>query len=139
MKMATATEVDLSSMDFVKVARIVKVDQVPRNDACSLEKSADQWAQLLREGFEASRQGKVINPHCLTAPRRRHADPNSAALALSIANLLYPSYADSSIAQVIKYEKDIVILRKEIKKTSESRGTCAGCCQGATVLEAADP
>ena len=42
-------------------------------------------------------------------------DQKSADLAHEIAGLLYPSYSDSNLSQVIKYEKDIVLLRKTIQ------------------------
>ena len=43
-------------------------------------------------------------------------DQESAALTHQVAELLYPSYSDSKIPQVIKYEKDIVLLRKAIQE-----------------------
>ena len=52
-------------------------------------------------------------------------DEASAALAHHVAALLYPGYADSTIPQVIKYEKDIVRLRKamiaQLKAVEEAK------------------
>lgn len=73
-----------------------------------------EWASLIRAELQAMFDGKAPHPDCLRAPRRRHADPISAALAVRIANLLYPAPSDAELSQVIKYEKDIVLLRKEI-------------------------
>ena len=42
-------------------------------------------------------------------------DQNSATLAHEVAGLLYPSDSDTHISQVIKYEKDVVLLRKAIQ------------------------
>ena len=83
---------------------------------------AVEWAALLRESFTAIHSGKPIpNPRCSDAPRRRHADPKSAALSVEVARLLYPAPADSTIAPVIKYEKDVVLLRRTIVAQQNER------------------
>lgn len=51
--------------------------------------------------------GEPLDSTCLSAPRRRHADPDSASLAIRIAANLYPAPSDSSLPQVIKYEKGV--------------------------------
>jgi len=56
----------------------------------------------------------ALSADCLKAPRRRHADPTSAALAFQIASLLYPAPSDAELSRVIRYETDIVLLRKQI-------------------------
>ena len=47
-------------------------------------------------------------------------DQKSADLAHEVAGLLYPSYSDSNVPQVIKYEKDIVLLRKKIQAKQQA-------------------
>ncbi|KAF2473616.1 RNI-like protein [Lindgomyces ingoldianus] len=49
----------------------------------------------------------------MEAPRRGAANPEAATLANQIAQLLYPS-PENSLGSLIKYEKDIVKLRKYI-------------------------
>ncbi|KAL8691559.1 MAG: hypothetical protein Q9218_003238 [Villophora microphyllina] len=75
---------------------------------------ADDWNKLIREELENLALGQPLNPKCLIAPRRRHADEASAALAFEIVAQLYPAPGDPSLSQVIKYEKHIVTLRKSI-------------------------
>ena len=67
--------------------------------------AADEWVELIQEGLQSLTVGEPLNKKCLSAPRRRHADPNSAALALHLAGRLYPAPSDSLLPQVIKYEK----------------------------------
>ena len=67
--------------------------------------AADEWVELIQEGLRSLTVGEPLNKKCLSAPRRRHADPDSAALALRIAARLYPAPSDSLLPQVIKYEK----------------------------------
>lgn len=55
----------------------------------------------------------TIDERIMDAPRRRAADPSVAALAEQIAELLYPS-PDHSLGSLIKYEKDVVKLRKYV-------------------------
>src|SRR5207249_4664461 len=57
----------------------------------------------------------VVDESIMGAPRRRTADPELAALANEIAQLLYPS-PDNSLGSLIKYEKDIVKLRHLVIK-----------------------
>ena len=83
---------------------------------------AVEWAALLRDSFAAMHCGKPIpNTKCLDVPRRRHAEPISAALSVEVARLLYPAPADSTIAPVIKYEKDVLSLRKVIVAQQNER------------------
>ncbi|KAF1948917.1 RNI-like protein [Byssothecium circinans] len=51
----------------------------------------------------------------MDAPRRRTANPEAAALANQIAQLLYPDM-ENSIGAIIAYEKDIVKLRRLVIK-----------------------
>lgn len=64
--------------------------------------------------------GDHISSDILLVPRRKHADQLSAALAVKIAGLMYPAPADARLSQVIKYEKDVVALRKVVKNRLES-------------------
>ncbi|KAK4697867.1 hypothetical protein P7C71_g264, partial [Lecanoromycetidae sp. Uapishka_2] len=84
------------------------------NSSPVFDKRVEEWASLLRKELQAMFNGEAPHPDCLRAPRRRHADSMSAALAIRIATLLYPAPSDAELSQVIKYEKDIVLLRKEI-------------------------
>jgi hypothetical protein len=56
-----------------------------------------------------------IDETIMEAPRRRSADVEAAALAHSIAQLLYPT-TGPSLSSLIKYEKDIVKLRNLVIK-----------------------
>ncbi|KAF2010158.1 RNI-like protein [Aaosphaeria arxii CBS 175.79] len=49
----------------------------------------------------------------MDAPRRKAADPVSAAIAEKAAELLYPA-PDHSLAPIIKYERDLVKLRRHV-------------------------
>ena len=83
--------------------------------------SATEWAVLLRENLAALNSGKEIpDTICQAAPRRRHAG-TERELLIGIAQLLYPAPTDSTIAPVIKYEKDIILLRKAISDQNEQR------------------
>ena len=83
---------------------------------------ATEWASLLRGSLAAMCAGEpVLDTTCFDAPRRRHADPRNAALSIEIARLLYPAPSDSVTSPVIKYEKDIVLLRKAITTQRNER------------------
>lgn len=84
---------------------------------------ATQWAQKIRNQlllvapYDDYPEDKhlpssiTVDETIMEAPRRRAADPVAAALANQIAQLLYPS-PDNSLGSLIKYEKDIVKLRR---------------------------
>ncbi|KAH7116163.1 hypothetical protein B0J11DRAFT_539378 [Dendryphion nanum] len=55
----------------------------------------------------------TIDESIMNAPRRRAADPIAAAVAEKTAELLYPA-PDHSLGCIIKYEKDVVRLRKYV-------------------------
>ena len=104
-------EKDTVIVSVEKGAMLNHQDVVSENDG----NTAIEWATLLRESIAAMHSGKpTLNSKCLDAPRRRHADSKSAALAIEVAQLLYPGPVNSTTAPVIKYEKDIVLLRKTI-------------------------
>ncbi len=93
----------------------------PNCVAYHVNRIATQWAALLRENLAALYAGSDIpDTLCDKAPRRRRAEPQRA-LAIEIAQLLYPAPTDSTISPVIKYEKDIVLLRKAIAHRNEAR------------------
>jgi NLR family CARD domain-containing protein 3 len=81
--------------------------------------SADYWTTLIRKNLEAAQSAEgadsdaedalstSIDEEIMNAPRRK--SPRDA-LAREIANRLYPAPPDS-LAPIIKYEKDIVMLR----------------------------
>lgn len=70
---------------------------------------ATEWTELIRGELQNMASGDSLDPKCLSAPRRRHAHPDSASLAFQIASQLYPAPIDSSIPQVIKYEKGMFL------------------------------
>lgn len=73
------------------------------------------WAKALREGLGRLYRGQHFDKDCYDAPRRRSRDPEQAAMAESIANLIYPTASGSPLSALIKYEKDISFLRRAIK------------------------
>jgi hypothetical protein len=85
-----------------------------------------QWADTIRQQLllissveEPDRllSSTIIDEVLMSAPRRKAADPEAKALAQEIAKLLYPPASDDSSAvtgSLIKYEKDIVKLRKYV-------------------------
>ncbi|KAF2816655.1 RNI-like protein [Mytilinidion resinicola] len=89
----------------------------------SLLSSAYEWTDKIRKnllllGEASNADGTLPNPHVidesiLDIPRRRSADPERATLAALIAQLLYPGPSDS-LGPLIKYEADVVKLRKAI-------------------------
>ncbi|KAF1993264.1 RNI-like protein [Amniculicola lignicola CBS 123094] len=85
---------------------------------------ATKWADILRKElllvapYDDSPDGTLpmdvtVDEAVLGAPRRRAADSETAALAEQIADLLYPS-PDHSLGPIIKYEKDVVKLRRYV-------------------------
>lgn len=84
--------------------------------------TAHQWAEKIKSNLllvsEAGDPEEAITNNALhidesinDAPRRRSADPGRTGLANMIAQLLYPSPNDS-LAPLIRYEENIVLLRK---------------------------
>ncbi len=108
LNMATATNIM-----FEMAAHSLSIDtpaSPPQNvdtttDAMFEGLGATEWTELIRGELQNMVSGDSLNPKCLSAPRRRHAHPDNASLAVQIAAQLYPAPIDSSIPQVIKYEK----------------------------------
>ncbi|KAF2129207.1 RNI-like protein [Dothidotthia symphoricarpi CBS 119687] len=84
--------------------------------------SATEWAvELQHQLYLLSPLAKTEEQHpafideiVLKAPRRKAADPDAARLAKQISRLMYPAYDEDSLGLFIKYEKDIVRLRKMV-------------------------
>ncbi|KAL0578923.1 hypothetical protein V5O48_003071 [Marasmius crinis-equi] len=72
------------------------------------------WADSIRQNLALMDNGGRVLENLSNAPRRKHADPTSAAMAKAIAQTLYPSPEDS-LAPIIQYEKAIVKLRAYIQ------------------------
>jgi len=84
--------------------------------------TAAQWAEKIRSQLrlvapyddvakdEFLPASVSIDETIMEAPRRRSADPEAAALANNIAQMLYPA-PQTSLSSLIKYEKEIVKLR----------------------------
>ena len=73
-----------------------------------------KWAEFLRQNLAALFDETRIDPNAYSAPRRKARNPDEAKLAQDIAQLLYPSPADPILPALIKYEKDITLLRRTI-------------------------
>ncbi|KAL8913516.1 MAG: hypothetical protein Q9171_001704 [Xanthocarpia ochracea] len=73
-----------------------------------------KWAEFLRQNLTALFDETRIDPNAYSAPRRKARNVNEAKLAQDIAQLLYPSPADSILPALIKYEKDITLLRRMV-------------------------
>ena len=71
------------------------------------ELNARQWARLLCEGIYKMQHKKKLDPKCLSAPRRQHADLVSSGLSFQVAAMLYPDEKckDPSFTQSSLYEK----------------------------------
>ena len=96
--------------------------------------TADYWISILRSNLQIAHSNRTddldtddeqpsINEEILKAPRRKSA---RASLAAAIAARLYPSSDPDSLAPIIKYEKDIVLLRNlilEQRRTAITRAT----------------
>lgn len=111
-KMASATI--LSNMDTAKPSLQLNYDE------------AIQWANKIRAQlllvapYDDSDEkylpsSVIVDESIMGAPRRKAADPEAAALANQIAQLLYPS-PQNSLGSLIKYEKDVVKLRHLVIK-----------------------
>ena len=81
-----------------------------------LDEDVWDWANTLRNAFQAMATEAPPNPVCLDAPHRRHANKGSTALAMRVSELLYPAPTPTggALSQLIKYEKDIPRLRRAI-------------------------
>jgi len=112
--MSSVTNIDTDlSLQMLSTTRPTaeSEDQSTTSDS---DQEAEEWGSLIRTELQAMFSGKAPHPNCLKAPRRKHADPTSAALAVRIASLVYPAPSDAGLSHVIKYERDIVLLRKGI-------------------------
>lgn len=103
--MATATSLDLQSSTQNLALDSPPSEYVESTNVSNL--SATEWAELVRSNLENMALNQPLDTKCLPAPRRRHADPESAALAVEIAALLYPAFGEEGLSQVIKYEKGL--------------------------------
>lgn len=114
--MASATNIHTDASLSVPPTANFNVESANQTVTTEFEQEAEGWASFLRHELQIMFNGEAPNPNTkgLQAPRRKHADPTSAALATMVASLLYPAPSDANVSQVIKYEKDIVLLRKEI-------------------------
>jgi hypothetical protein len=92
----------------------------------SLSYTAAQWTEILQKQLqlvanynrsqdEDLPSSIVIDESIMDAPRRRAANSEAAALAVEIAQALYPSI-ETALGPIIQYEKDIVLLRHFVIK-----------------------
>ena len=74
------------------------------------------WANNLRNAFQAMATGVPLSPICLDATRCRHANKGSTALAMYVSEFLYPAPTptEGASSQFIKYDKDIPRVRRAI-------------------------
>lgn len=112
----------------------LKDDKMGPQAMNGFDHTADYWINLLRinlqvfhsaqaEYPDASEEQPSISEEIMNAPRRKSARDT---LATQIAARLYPCSGLDSLAPIIKYEKDIVLLRKliyEQRRTAIARAT----------------
>ncbi|KAL8920498.1 MAG: hypothetical protein Q9208_006248 [Pyrenodesmia sp. 3 TL-2023] len=108
MATATAVHLELATLDLANAST---PDFSPPAES---EDNVFLWAKTLREGFGRLYRGQHPEKVCYDAPRRRSHDPEQAAMAESIATLIYPTASDSPLSALIKYEKDRTFLRRAI-------------------------
>ncbi|KAL8991195.1 MAG: hypothetical protein Q9169_007924 [Polycauliona sp. 2 TL-2023] len=72
------------------------------------------WTKLLRRNLTALYEDLDIDQKAYHSPRRKARNPDEAELAKNVAQLLYPSPSDSTLPALIKYQKDITLLRRTI-------------------------
>lgn len=120
--MASATIVEHS--ETASINPISFASQGMQDAPSELLETAIQWAEKIKNNLllvseiadthEAIINGTIhIDESINDAPRRRSADPQRATLASLISQLLYPAPNDS-LAPLIRYEENIVLLRKLI-------------------------
>ena len=80
----------------------------------------ESWSSKLRTEFTNFYQNIPIDDASYCAPRRKDPNPQKARLAISIAALLYPAPSDSILGPLIKYDKDIRLLRRAIVAQQEA-------------------
>ncbi len=128
--MATATNIKFEMAAhslFIDTPASPPEDVDTTTDATFKGLGATEWTELIRGELQNMASGGPLNPKCLSAPRRRHAHRDSASLAVRIAAQLYPAPIDSSIPQVIKYEKGIFSPKLFSPPALHSAGmTCCG-------------
>ena len=117
--MDTATAVDL----FLAEPVFSTQDKMAKYTSPTLEQSAEYWSDLLRTELNKLFEGRRISEKIYDAPRRKDPDTHRADLALTIAALLYPAPSDSVLGPLIKYQKDIVLLRRAI--VAQRQADCA--------------
>jgi len=102
-------------------ATMVSVLEPTQLNSFQAKKWADKIQQQLSllgvcdDSDESLPSSATIDETIMKAPRRKAADPEAAALANKIAQLLYPSDGNP-LGALIKYEKDIVRLRRLVLK-----------------------
>lgn len=114
--MASATAV--SALDFKKFSIEDTINTTIQNGD-STNTSADYWTTLIRQNLATAEamaaadsdaedaSTPIIDEEIMNAPRRKSVRD---ALAREVAARLYPAPPES-LAPIIKYEKDIVMLR----------------------------
>ena len=117
--MATATAVDISLAKPVYSTRGKMAEYTPPK----MEQPAEVWSSLLRTELNNFFKGRSVTETIYDAPRRKDPDSHKADLAVSIAAQLYPAPLDSVLGPLIKYQKDIVLLRRAI--LAQRQAACA--------------
>ena len=117
--MATATVVDLSLAETVFSTQGNMADYA----SPTLEQPAEYWSGILRTELNNLLEGRPISEIIYGAPRRKDSDTRKVDLAVSIAALIYPAPSDSVLGPLIKYQKDIVLLRRAI--VAQRQAACA--------------
>ncbi|KAK4549895.1 hypothetical protein LTR36_005196 [Oleoguttula mirabilis] len=99
--------------------------------------TVDHWTALLRTSLDSAKHGETVDStngvvdaepldvseEVLNAPRRKSARD---ALAHQIAARLHPGHDEGSLAPIIQYEKDLIMLRALIfgqRRTAVARAT----------------
>ncbi|KAK1230556.1 hypothetical protein PQX77_006356 [Marasmius sp. AFHP31] len=100
---------------MVAIEQPSSLSQTPTNLTTSddFRSEVTQWAERIRQNLSVMDEGGRVMENLSNAPRRKHADPTSVAMAKEIAQILYPGPPDS-LAPIIQYEKAVVKLRAYI-------------------------
>ena len=123
LNMAQATTMSAATADLAQLSLNGDTEKdVPNGTHSADIDTIEYWAAILRENLAAAQAiialdsdtedtfTPTIDEDVLKAPRRKS---NRDALACEVAALLYPAPPDS-LAPIIKYEKDIVMLRSMV-------------------------
>jgi Ran GTPase-activating protein (RanGAP) involved in mRNA processing and transport len=116
---------NMASATAFSTMETATIDMTPSSSNYS-KYSATEWANKIRSQvqlvapYDESQElplSVTIDEDIMDAPRRRAANAAAKALAYGIAALLYPPIpdnADSALGSIIKYEKDVVKLRRYV-------------------------